>query len=416
MAYQCASGKECLWWVEKYLKDCVCGVKDYVSVGLGLIGLLSWAVAEVPQILTNFKNGSTEGVSLGFIMTWVVGNSFNLIGCWLEPATLPTQLYTAVLYTTMTLILACQIIYYDHFSKWWKMKKGTIQYQIQAKEVLKYEQTNNKKAEYVNVPQSTNNLLETSKTNTPISSLPISTASSQQMANTGRELFYTSARSLSSSHTPTPGSYLLRSRGSVRSGQGYMSNQSSVEEGLLSNLVSPSSRKSNTILRSVASTILFVGGINYLQLPTYNNITSFSYSSLSENRSAILIIGRKLLQGTEGSPFGLQENSSSPLGTWLGWLMAAIYMGARFPQISLNIRRGTVQGLNPLMFIFALIGNTTYVGSILVRTLDWKLLKPNMPWLVDAAVCVLLDFFIMAQFAFYKLKSIKNYEDGDLLP
>lgn len=193
-------------------------------------------------------------------------------------------------------------------------------------------------AEYVNVPQSTNRSFESSKkTSTPISSLPISASSSQHMPNTGRELYYTSARSLASSHTPTPGSYLLQSRGSAKSGQGYMSNHSSVEEGLLSNLRSPSSKKSNTILRSVVSTILFVGGINYFDLPTYTNITSFSYTSLPQRRSAILIIGRKLLQRVEGSALGLKENSSSPLGTWLGWIMAAIYMGARLPQISLNV-------------------------------------------------------------------------------
>jgi len=32
--------------------------------------------------------------------------------------------------------------------------------------------------------------------------------------------------------------------------------------------------------------------------------------------------------------------------------------------------------------------------SILVKTLEWKKLKPNMPWLVDAAACVLLDIFV----------------------
>jgi len=30
--------------------------------------------------------------------------------------------------------------------------------------------------------------------------------------------------------------------------------------------------------------------------------------------------------------------SSSPVGTWLGWIMAAIYMGGRLPQIWKNVR------------------------------------------------------------------------------
>ena len=69
----CASGRSCVLWMEKYLKDCVCGVRDYVSLCFGLISILSWAVAEIPQIVTNFKSGSTEGVSLAFFMAWVVG-------------------------------------------------------------------------------------------------------------------------------------------------------------------------------------------------------------------------------------------------------------------------------------------------------------------------------------------------------
>nr|CAD1829007.1 unnamed protein product [Ananas comosus var. bracteatus] len=53
----------------------------------------------------------------------------------------------------------------------------------------------------------------------------------------------------------------------------------------------------------------------------------------------------------------------------------------------------SVQGLNPLMFTFALIGNATYVGSILVNSLDWNKIRPNLPWIVDAGGCVLLDSF-----------------------
>lgn len=32
--------------------------------------------------------------------------------------------------------------------------------------------------------------------------------------------------------------------------------------------------------------------------------------------------------------------------------------------------------------------------SILVRTSDWENIKPNMPWLLDAAVCVALDLVV----------------------
>jgi len=47
--------------------------------------------------------------------------------------------------------------------------------------------------------------------------------------------------------------------------------------------------------------------------------------------------------------------------------------------------------------------------------LEWKELKPNMPWLVDAAVCVILDFFILCQFIYYyKIrKPVVEHEDNN---
>jgi len=69
----CPVEKHCLRWVETYLKDCVCNRHDQVSLTLGLISVCSWGVAEMPQIITNFKEKNTEGVSLIFLMTWVLG-------------------------------------------------------------------------------------------------------------------------------------------------------------------------------------------------------------------------------------------------------------------------------------------------------------------------------------------------------
>ncbi|KAL2240269.1 UNVERIFIED_CONTAM: Seven transmembrane protein 1 [Sesamum indicum] len=188
LSYCVKEQKPCIGWADKYFKDCLCNVKDELSFGFGLVSLVCWGVAEIPQIITNFRTKSGHGISLLFLLTWIAGDIFNLVGCLLEPATLPTQFYTAV-----------------------------------------------------------------------------------------------------------------------------------------------------------------------------------------------------------------EHGSESVYGQWLGWMMAAIYMGGRLPQIWLNIRRGNVEGLNPLMFIFALAANATYVASILVRSTAWDKIKANMPWLLDAMGCVLLDLFVLSQ-------------------
>ncbi|THF95945.1 hypothetical protein TEA_024453 [Camellia sinensis var. sinensis] len=71
-----------------------------------------------------------------------------------------------------------------------------------------------------------------------------------------------------------------------------------------------------------------------------------------------------------------------------------------------------LQGLNPFMFILALIANVTYTGSILVRSTEWEKIKPNLPWLLDAVVCVLLDLFIILQYVYYRYLKQKRKIDS----
>ncbi|XP_047172153.1 probable vacuolar amino acid transporter YPQ1 [Vigna umbellata] len=121
----------------------------------------------------------------------------------------------------------------------------------------------------------------------------------------------------------------------------------------------------------------------------------FTFSYFSSVHFEQLQVGDDQLLKTDVS-------GSSSIGTFLGWAMTFVYLGGRLPQICLNIRRGHVEGLNPLMFMFAVLGNSTYVASILVISLDWSKIKPNLPWLVDAGGCVLLDFLILMQFIYFR--------------
>lgn len=416
---------ECLAWAHKYLRDCVCNFRDEISLLLGLMSVFSWGVAEVPQIITNFNEKTTEGVSLAFLMTWVLGDVFNLAGCWLEPATLPTQFYMALLYTITTLILVIQTIYYGYLICYFYPPKELIDEPVEeeSQKALKLDVEGQTRPRPVKSSGRTSPELSSSVISVPRSS---------------RDLFYTSARSLASSHTPTVGSYLVGSRES-----GSNTNQSFLRTAATSDSVpatsqeylipshgsppdsSASSARGGTGLgrtaQAAAGSILLVGTValscNYI------SGGSSGFTVDQAGRRALLRTGRSLLLHSRGPSAGganfivpnyfREEQAVGPWGEVFGWCMAAIYMGGRLPQILLNIKRGTVEGLNPLMFIFALVGNATYVGSILARTLEWKLIKPNMPWLVDAGVCVCLDIFIICQFAYYASRSVKREEDPE---
>ena len=56
------------------------------------------------------------------------------------------------------------------------------------------------------------------------------------------------------------------------------------------------------------------------------------------------------------------------LGSMLGWIMTCSYVGSRIPQLIKNYRRGMTTGLSLPMFVLLVLGSTTYVASIFVRS------------------------------------------------
>ncbi|XP_059623739.1 probable vacuolar amino acid transporter YPQ3 [Cornus florida] len=351
LAYCVNERKPCVGWVDKAFKDCLCNLSDEISFGLGLVSLVCWGVAEIPQIITNFRTKSSHGVSILFLLTWVAGDVFNLVGCFLEPATLPTQFYTALLYTTSTIVLVLQSLYYDHVYRWLKSQRIEVNQPVEeVKEPLKPQ----KSAE---------------------SGIPIT-------GGTPKAFYYTSARSLASSSTPPIRSY-LRAAQSGPSAMGLDNDSSSEDETTFQFSSNKSISQPKTIPRSAGYGAFLAASAN---LPKGSMALMEVYVGFSTSRRLLHEHGEE----------------SNAYGQLLGWMMAAIYMGGRIPQICLNIKRGSVEGLNPLMFVFALIANVTYVGSIVVRTTEWEKTKANMPWLLDAVVCVGLDLFILLQYIYYR--------------
>ncbi|XP_042493455.1 probable vacuolar amino acid transporter YPQ1 [Macadamia integrifolia] len=375
--------KPCVGWIEKYFNDCLCNLKDDISFGCGLVSLIAWGVAEIPQIITNFQTKSGHGVSLTFLLTWIVGDIFNLLGCILEPATLPTQFYTALLYTISTVVLVWQCVYYDHICRWCKSRSKK-----EAKATVG-EDAKSQAAAAAARPKSHESTI----------SIPGGPHRASPTPSPQRESYYISARSLARSGTPPLyGSYLRVARSGPSAMQLNESSSSSDDEAFPVSANKTVKTKPIRIPRSVGYGTFAAASVN---LPYQTIAVMERYMGLSENTQ---------LQD------GKVENNV--YGMALGWLMAAIYMGGRIPQIWLNIKRGSVEGLNPLMFIFALIANVAYVGSIVVRSIEWEKIKANMPWLLDAVVCVALDLFIILQYIYYKYiqkSKTSNEEDGDYM-
>jgi len=78
LGYCLKEKKTCVRWVEIYFDDCLCNLNDDVSFALGIASLLCWGVAEIPQVITNFRTKSSNGVSLSFLLAWVAGSVHHL--------------------------------------------------------------------------------------------------------------------------------------------------------------------------------------------------------------------------------------------------------------------------------------------------------------------------------------------------
>lgn len=365
-----------------------------MALTLGLLSVISWGVAEVPQIITNYKHKSTEGLSLAFLMTWIVGDFFNLIGCFLEPETLPTQFYMALLYTITTVILTGQTVYYSHIYHRLKAKKAratskpqrhqradaSLREKLLGPKVIGEIRNNSHLGATVPIP-----------TSSPIT---VNTEIVRQRHGPSSlsEYYYTSARSLSSSPVPMSGTWSAN----------YHQTNSPPEiddqkESLVSEF-SPAQYAASPLIKNSLSVVPWMSLL--LGMSVLHFLVGTTHQEVPNG--IVIPVGRRLLLlADDHADSSVSNGSGSGIGSFLGWAMAVIYMGGRLPQIWLNMKRGNAEGLNPLMFTFALVGNVTYVGSILVKSMDWSKLKPNLPWLVDAGGCVLLDTFIILQFLYF---------------
>lgn len=81
------------------------------------ISIACWIVVFSPQIVENFRRGSADGLSLQFIIVWLAGDIFNILGAVLQDV-LPTMIILAIYYTIADIVLLGQCFYYRGFT--WK--------------------------------------------------------------------------------------------------------------------------------------------------------------------------------------------------------------------------------------------------------------------------------------------------------
>ncbi|KAH8430404.1 PQ-loop repeat-containing protein [Aspergillus melleus] len=156
--------------------------------------------------------------------------------------------------------------------------------------------------------------------------------------------------------------------------------------------------------------------------------------SILFNFSAILLVCAAGILGWYVSPGSTKNKgeeqppddtplSFDTLGQVFGYFCAVLYLGSRLPQILLNYRRKSTEGVSLLFFLFACIGNLTYVLSILAYSpvchggspeqtnrcrpgeasaLYGRYILVNLSWLIGSLGTLFLDMCIFVQFFLYQ--------------
>ncbi|DBB18691.1 TPA: hypothetical protein ACH3X3_000299 [Trebouxia sp. C0006] len=355
MGVTCDPG--CADWAKSF-GDCICSTKDLTSFILGLASVVFMGVCCLPQIIINFINGSSDGLSLGMIMIWMVGDGCNLAGVFLTKA-LPTQVYMACLFAILDILLNVQHCWYVY----WVVPRRTKREQEQ--------QTATAAAE-PHDPASEQQLTQ----QPPVDPL-VKAVTNASSVNTGMHVTPDAASTkdielISDPTAKIPAAHQLRalSAGLMLVGCGMM---------------------------TAGVPTMITAGVTGT-LPGASDYKSTS-GAWAQNH---LSVGRVLLDDSGATA---ASGRTVNIGQGLGWVMTLTYLAARVPQLFKNFRRGTTEGLSLFMFVLLVLGSITYVLSIFIRSTAAEFVVPKLPWLIEALGAIFLDGSIVFQIFYYRHKN-----------
>ncbi|KAI3343639.1 PQ loop repeat-domain-containing protein [Ustulina deusta] len=315
---------------------------EAISGICGSISIAAWVVVFSPQIIENFRRSSADGLSVQFIIAWLLGDVFNVLGAVFQ-GVLPTMLILAIYYTIADIVLLGQCFYYKGFT--WKDDAA----------------------------------------------LP----------------------------APKP------------SNNGHATDAPTERTGLLSDYFSDRERRGSGWSHLSPAVPLMPEQLS-TPLPTPTKRQTFLWNSVAVLMvCAAGVLGWFLSRGYTSRPSTTPADELPALdlyGQIFGWLCAVLYLGSRLPQLLLNFRRKSTEGVSVLFFLFACLGNLTYVLSILAydpvcrdakcqpgeqSRIYGRYMLINASWLAGSLGTLLLDLCIFAQFFIYDQDDASDGDSDD---
>ena len=325
-------------WIGTGFSDCIYSAEELASFYLGLSSILIWCFCQAPQFYTNYKRGSVEALSKWFLIIWLSGDITNLAGAVLTNQ-LPTQQYTAMLFVSLDVCMVCQYSYYN-----------LVKHALQKRGYIKDNGASGGGSEPLLGDERPNTF---SGEGTP--------ARPRQGSSPRRRASFDAAGG--GSHPP-------------------------VATGSVVALAAPA---------MLACAAL---GLAWTRMDgAHAAATASSVAGAGADSTAQLAATPPLAKSCIKDP--VEDEWVHTMGVVLGWMSSTLYMGSRVPQVYRNHVRKSVAGLSWVMFLSAVLGNTTYGISVILRLHTTRDLVAKLPWLIGSLGTLVFDFTILVQLSIY---------------
>ncbi|KAL8933824.1 MAG: hypothetical protein Q9216_006199 [Gyalolechia sp. 2 TL-2023] len=297
------------------LHTCVPTPLALVSTTLGILSIISWLFAQLPQILKNYKLKSASGLSIYFLAEWLLGDLTNLLGALLTRQA-SWQVVVAAYYVTVDILLVAQFFWYSHYKTWQGKKLSEVDLHCNERgsgppgELL----AGRSPSLRINSPRS-KDVMDRKKFDTDANSSTRSKSASDRPY--GNLNF-----SWASKEKATPGSSYRTIR-----------------------------RPQNSPSTGVSPNTLLVVSLVFALVTNASPLHPFSQDHHNASE---------------------QLNPLETAGRILSWTSTLLYLGSRLPQIFKNHRRRSTSGLSAALFIAAFFGNLFYSTSLLANPLAWN--------------------------------------------
>ena len=405
--------------IRLYFADCVYTTADAVGFYFGLASIACWLVAQVPQFVQNFRLKSAEGLSPWFLAEWLMGDTFNLLGCLMTGDQLQTEVYTAVYFMCVDMLMIFQFVYYTLLRR---EALGLITADMRdpesalSRRPLLADAVDDDASDASDASDESDDDVATVAGSIPTDGFRVRPDPVDRLASPPpREPDRPRPRRRSPTRRPaSPVAALAAASVAVLAVVAVVvvsSNPAASDEFRFSRLRRGGSpRPRSDAGRTAEATRAFEAP------PFVNPEPSASVLISPERRSS-----HSPSPSPSPSPTNLPacgESFNPPwevyLGRGVGYVSSVFYLGSRLSQIYKNQTRRSCEGLSMAMFAVAAAANTLYGAAILLRAGSWALVADSAPWLLGSLGTVALDTTILLQSRWFGDERVGDGDgDGD---